>query len=442
MKFIKTASALLCAVILAVSLTACGNGKSAYELAVESGYTGTQDEWLAGLNGTDGADGADAGDYLSDWYDRAVAEGYTGSFLDFVNDYSSALGISGSEYAVSKAMRSSVIIYSRFTTKTYSPFVGYVTKTAYSAGAGVIIADDKSVGNAYIVTNYHVIYDSSAVSEGGIAEYIGVGLYGMNIQVSSSDAAVLENSSLKAEFVGGSMDNDIAVLKISGSDEYKVSDCVPAEIADSDDVKLGEQAIAIGNPEGSGFSATTGTLSVDSEYITMEGLDGGSVTFRVMRVDTSINGGNSGGGLYDGRGRLIGIVNAKTNSVSIENISYAIPSNVAVGVAENIIRNGTFDRRSLDVTLSVSDSGAEYDEDTGLVGIVQTVVVASVASGGVSDGALMPDDVVQSITVKGKTTVVNRLFQVSDAMLYADAGTQVTLSVLRSGQPVTVTVTV
>ena len=161
-----------------------------------------------------------------------------------------------------------------------------------------------------------------------------------------------------------------------------------------------------------------------------------------MRVDTSINGGNSGGGLYDGRGRLIGIVNAKTNSVSIENISYAIPSNVAVGVAENIIRNGTFDRRSLDVTLSVSDSGAEYDEDTGLVGIVQTVVVASVASGGVSDGALMPDDVVQSITVKGKTTVVNRLFQVSDAMLYADAGTQVTLSVLRSGQPVTVTVTV
>ena len=73
---------------------------------------------------------------------------------------------------------------------------------------------------------------------------------------------------------------------------------------------------------------------------------------------------------------------------------------------------------------------------------MQTVVVASVASGGVSDGALMPDDVVQSITVKGKTTIVNRLFQVSDAMLYADAGTQVTLSVLRSGQPVTVTVTV
>lgn len=141
------------------------------------------------LTARTGPDGADAGDYLSDWYDRAVAEGYTGSFLDFVNDYSSALGISGSEYAVSKAMRSSVIIYSRFTTKTYSPFVGYVTKTAYSAGAGVIIADDKSGGNAYIVTNYHVIYDSSAVSEGGIAEYIGVGLYGMNIQVSSSDAS-------------------------------------------------------------------------------------------------------------------------------------------------------------------------------------------------------------------------------------------------------------
>lgn len=447
-KFARVFAVVLCVIVAAAVVVGCADtqAKSAYDIAVENGYTGNESEWLASLAGTDGKDGESVADYLTNWYNAAKNDGYEGSFLDFLNDYESvmkSLGVSTNSYAVSKAIMSSVTIYSRYTIRSYSPFGGYTTKTAHSAGAGVILSDDKDNGDAYIITNYHVIYESTSSAENGIAEYIGVCLYGMSAQIDATDSSVLENSTVKAEFIGGSMDNDIAVIKISGSDTYKNSGCFPVTVADSDSVQLGQQSIAIGNPEGDGFSATTGTLSVDSEYITMEGLSGGTTTFRVMRVDTSINSGNSGGGLFDSNGRLIGIVNAKTSSSSIENISYAIPSKVAVGVAENVIRNdGTFDKRTLGVTLEATESKAVYDEEAYLTSIIQKVSVSDVAAGGVSNGILSVGDEMKSITVKGKTTVVTRLFQVSDALLYADAGSQVTLQIVRDGQEQTVTVTV
>ena len=97
---------------------------------------------------------------------------------------------------------------------------------------------------------------------------------------------------------------------------------------------VGSSAIAIGNAQGLGISSTSGVVSVDSEYITMTAADGKTaVAFRVMRVDTAINSGNSGGGMYDDNGNLIGIVNAKIVYDGVENIGYAIPSNGAVSVA-------------------------------------------------------------------------------------------------------------
>ena len=109
-------------------------------------------------------------------------------------------------------------------------------------------------------------------------------------------------------------------------------------VFDSEMINVGESAIAIGNPEGNGFSTSLGIVSVDSEYIEMTGADGvTNVEFRVMRIDTAVNGGNSGGGLFNSKGELIGIVNAKIQSTTVENIAYAIPSNLAAAVADNII---------------------------------------------------------------------------------------------------------
>lgn len=450
---------ILCVCVMCLPMLGCNgsNGKSAYELAVENGFTGTETEWLDSLNGKDGRNGsdgldgkngADAADYIYDWYEIAKADGYEGSFIDFLETYDSAagaVGINGNVYAVNKAMLSSVIIYTKFTVRQQTGWWGGTsTSIAWSAGAGVVLSDDKENGDAYIITNYHVVYESSATSDDGLAEYIGVSLYGMNDTASSLNTSNLENTTIKAEFIGGSIDNDIAVIRISGSDIYRDSDYTAVTIADSDNIALGSSAIAIGNPEGYGFSATTGTLSVDSEYITMTGLNGsGTVTFRVMRVDTGINGGNSGGGLYNARGELIGIVNAKASSSSIENISYALPANVAVGVARNIIRNGgTFDKRVLGVTVKAEASSAVYDESTGLTSIVQTVAVDTVSETGAAAGKLLAGDVIVNISVAGKSAKITRTFQPSDLMLYANAGDTVTLDILRGGEPVTVEVTV
>ena len=421
-------------------------GGSAYDIAVSRGYTGTIDEWLAGLNGADGKDGVDAVDYVSAWYEQVKVEGYTGSFTDFLETYNataSAVGADMNAYAVSKAMLSSVTIYTRVKTRYNSPFGGTQIKTSYSAGAGVVFKDDKDAGTAYIITNYHVVYDSSSTSSDGIADYIGVCLYGMNVSLSSSDETAIEKSTIKAEFVGGSMDNDIAVIKITDSDKYRDSAYVPVTAANSDEIALGQTAIAIGNPEGLGFSATTGTVSVDSEYITMEGLSGGTMTVRVMRVDTGINGGNSGGGLYDGSGELVGIVNAKTSSSDIENISYAIPVNVALGVAENVLRNnGKFVKHALGITCTTGESSAVYDAAKNTVRIVQTLTVSEVDDNGAAAEKLEVGDKITAIAVKGKTITVTRSFQISDALLYADSGNPVTLTVIRGGETLNVAVNV
>ena len=106
----------------------------------------------------------------------------------------------------------------------------------------------------------------------------------------------------------------------------------------SDNLQAGDVAIAIGNPENNGISTTQGIISLESEYIEMANSNNtDSITYRVMRVDTGINSGNSGGGLFNANGDLIGIVNAKMVDTSIESIGYAIPSNIVINVSDNII---------------------------------------------------------------------------------------------------------
>ena len=130
----------------------------------------------------------------------------------------------------------------------------------------------------------------------------------------------MEQYGISAEYIGGSLTYDIAVLKITDSEIYSESIAKKAELADRT-VFAGETAIAIGNPEADGISSTVGVVSVDSEYLTMTGADDVTeVTFRVMRIDTAVNSGNSGGGLFNDQGELIGIVNAKIMTDDIENI--------------------------------------------------------------------------------------------------------------------------
>lgn len=172
------------------------------------------------------------------------------------------------------------------------------------------------------------------------------------------------------------------------------------------------------------------------------------VSFRVMRVDTAINSGNSGGGLYDDEGNLMGIVNAKIVYDGVENIGYAIPSNVAVSIAENIIDYcyGTdterVQRAMLGITVSTTDSKAVFDSDTGLISIEETVSVYEVSSGSLAEGILQAGDILVSATVNGNVTEITRQYHVIDMMLDVRVGDEVTLCILRGGEEKTVSITI
>lgn len=323
--------------------------------------------------------------------------------------------------ALQQTLLSTVIIVANF---NYTP----------SAGSGVIYQLDKESGDAYILTNYHVIYSNLY----GLSSNIKLYLYGME----------LEGYAISAKFIGGSINYDIAVLKVEGSEVLKNSYAREAELADSEDLRVFDTVYTVGNPEGYGFSVCKGIVSVESENLDMEGADGSSISLRVMRFDAAVNGGNSGGGLYDSEGRLAGIVCAKRIGSDIDNMGYAIPSNLAKNLAENIIYhcNGSsvtkLNRALMGVTITSYVSGLVIDPDTGHAVKAEQVEVLEVSSDSLAEGKVKVGDIIKSITVDGVTVEATRLHHVTDHMLTARVGSVVTLSIDRDGQMVSVSLTI
>jgi serine protease Do len=189
-------------------------------------------------------------------------------------------------------------------------------------------------------------------------------------------------------------------------------------------VPIGSTAIAIGNPSAGGLSATSGIVSVDSEHIVMKAVDElTNVAFRVQRTDSAINSGNSGGGLFNSSGELIGIVNAKINSSEIENIGYAIPGNIAIGAAQNIIDNcdgvniDKIQKPILGVTVRIADSSAINADNQLLVRIVNKIVVDSFSADSIAflSGMKVGDKLI-NVQIKGTKYTIDRLFILSDLL--------------------------
>ena len=333
--------------------------------------------------------------------------------------------------AVAKGLRSAVSVWSTYYSK--EDRADY-----YTTGSGVIYQLDKQQGDAFIITNYHVVYDAKSATDKGIAKEIIVYLYGGEIK----------GREIKATYVGGSQNYDIAVLRVEDSDILRNSAAVAATVADSDRVIVGSTAIAVGNPEGNRLSTTIGVVSVDSEHITMLAPDGKTeVSYRVMRIDTAVNHGNSGGGLFDDQGRLIGIVNAKTVIDDVENIGYALPTSTVTAVADNIIDYcfGTdctsVQRAIMGVTVTTVDSSAVYDAVTDTVRIVETVEIYEVTPGQIGS-VFKKGDVLVSVSLGDRTKTITRQHHVIDMMLTARVGDEVVFEVLRDGKIVALTVIV
>ena len=157
------------------------------------------------------------------------------------------------------------------------------------------------------------------------------------------------------------------------------------------------------------------------------------------------NGGNSGGGLYNASGKIIGIVNAKIVDASVDNISYAIPSNVAKYVADNVIyydnQNSSNDavyRALIGVNVDVKSAGVNYDTETGKILKYEEVIVSSVNEGSASQGKLMVGDVINSVTIDGVDYQIKRTFNVIDVMLTARQNSSVVFHVERDGNTIDV----
>ena len=349
-------------------------------------------------------------------------------------------GEEASAVGITQGLRSSVSIFCTFTQESkWGNFGGTGSASEYySAGSGVIYQLNQAAGDAIIITNYHVVFDADSRAENGIAEKIQVYLYGSEIT----------GMELEATYVGGSMYYDLAVLQVKGSDVLKNSDATAVSLGNSDLLQVGSTAIAIGNAEGSGISTTSGVVSIPSEYITMTASDGmTSVNYRVIRVDTAVNSGNSGGGLFDTNGKLIGIVNAKTIESGVENIGYALPVAVVEAVVNNILdycldqENENVMRPMLGVTVQVVASRAVYDSETGLLTIQDTVQVQSVEKEQLGK-VFEAGDILVSATLNGVTKPLTRQHHLIDLLVTARVGDVVEFVVQRGGQEVTLSVTI
>lgn len=179
--------------------------------------------------------------------------------------------------------------------------------TETAAGSGIIISED-----GYILTNNHVISGADKITV-----YVNSG---------EDDA---EEQTYEATLVGSSENNDIAVLKIDAKGLNA------AAFGDSDQLEVGELAVAIGNPMGKVHgSVTAGIISAVEQELTID-----DVTINAIQTDAAINPGNSGGALFDSYGNVIGVVYAKSSSVSIEGIGYAIPVNNIKELVEQMIND-------------------------------------------------------------------------------------------------------
>ena len=422
-------------------------GDSAYDIAVKNGFEGTEKEWITYLKGQDGMDGASSPITVSDLYEEAKKQGFTGTYFDFLKEY---LNVTAEPTINNNAKLSSVSVYCSFDV-AYSTFTlrGFQTGTqiGISAGSGVIYSLNKSQGSAYIITNYHVVYNAD--SEQGVSEKILVYLFGSEVignelyteeyaKQNNSTAPEYRGMGIEATYVGGSQHYDIAVLYVENSDILKNSNAVAVNFADSNDVVASQTAYAVGNAEGEGISVTKGVVSVDSENLQMTVADNSEVTsFRVIRIDTAVNSGNSGGGLFDEEGNLIGIVNAKTNADGVENIGYALPSNVVKYIVENILYyknsniNKNFDVRKcmLGITISSRQSTTVLDE-SGKIKIKETVMINEVLKDGLAYGKLQAGDVLVSFKIHHKDEAegvyteykVDRSFIIVDLMLTMRVG--------------------
>ena len=429
---------------------------TAYTVTYSDGRTDT----ITVANGRDGKDGQNGKDGLTsidDVYAKYVAEYGEISYADFLTNYLTAT--TDSTAVVGECLQSSLKVYSTFVTSSAPIYWGFGSgqKTysyGYAQGSAVLYKIDGD--DAYVVTNYHVVYNSKAdetANGGKLAKEIYCYLYGSEgapVQTTEKDSVYgyslydFGQYAIPCEYVGGSLTADLAVLKAKKSDIYAINEDA-REVRLADGYTVGESATAIGNTEGEGISVTKGIVSVDNEYIALN-IDGTGRYYRCLRIDTSIYSGNSGGGLFNAEGKLIGITNA--GSTEDQNINYAIPIEIVKGTVDNILHyaNDGDDETAgaykiaLGITVQSQNSKYVYDAKKGCGKITEDVAISAIEENSIAlSMGLQTGDVIKEISVNGTAHAVERNFDISDILLLVRENDRISVKYVRDSETKTST---
>ena len=283
------------------------------------------------------------------------------------------------------------------TTSTSRDFFNQIYKNSGS-GSGIIykIEGDK----IYIATNNHVVENSETVT-----------------------VSITGSEQIPANLIGKDPSSDLAVISINKKhlEELNIKDIKVAKFGDSNNIEVGEYVFPIGNALGKGKTVTQGIISAQNKEIN---IDGKKLT--VLQTDAAINPGNSGGALVNTDGEVIGINTAKLSDSAIEGIAYAIPSNVAVKVLDEIIENGSIEKPFLGIM------GFTLTEDLKVLYNLTTdgVFVTNVEENSNAERAgLRATDIITSFN--GNT--VTKIEDISNILSTLKIGDTITLEVIRSG---------
>lgn len=277
---------------------------------------------------------------------------------------------------------------------------------ATAAGSGIVMSSD-----GYIITNAHVIYDTESAYQMGKATSVTV-VMGEN-----------HEEEYDAEIVGYDIQTDLAVLKIDAEG------LTPAEFGNSDDLKVGELVVAIGNPLGFELYGTTtcGIVSAKNREVQLE-----DRTMTLIQTDAAINAGNSGGMLLNSYGQVIGInsmkMSASYGEASVEGLGFAIPITDAAEIIRSLITDGYVTGRPL---LGITGT-AVTEELAAFYHIPQGVYVYSA-----SDSSLQQGDVITAID----GTEITTMEELNAQKNQHKAGETVTLRISRDGRSMDVQVT-
>ena len=396
------------------------------------------DGTTSGFTVTNGKDGSDAQDVTAEDVYNTYKSIYPDEDITFKQfcEMFLASDVSGdSTAALNSCLRSCLKVYSGFREReyTYAPI-----KTACYCGSAVVYKMDETY--TYILTNYHVVYDSKAVGTNKISEEISAYLYGSESAptLDSSDKLTYDEYAIKCEYIGGSINYDVAVIRAKTDDVKKVNpQVVPVTVNTS--FSVGDSTYAVGNPDDGGISVTEGIVSVDSDYVLLA-IDGTDRYYRSIRTDTALTHGNSGGGLFNMNGELIGLNNA--GDTDITSMNYAIPATALTGIADGVIHyynlsNGkvkTPSKTVIGVKSQQKNSRYIYDELTQGGYIREDVTISEVTKNSLASlMGLKVDDVITSLTIAGKKTEITRQFQISDLLLNAREGDLIKVGYTRGG---------